>query len=125
MPTAELCFLTATELARLVRSKQLSARELMTAHLDQIARVNPTVNAIVTLAPEQALTQAAAADEALAHGKSVGPLHGLPVAHKDLVATKGMRTTYGSPLFKDFVPDQDDLIVERLKKGAKLEDFAI
>ncbi len=120
MPTAELCFLTATELAQMIRSKQLSARELMTAHLDQIARVNPTVNAIVTLAPEQALTQAAAADEALAHGKSVGPLHGLPVAHKDLVATKGMRTTYGSPLFKDFVPDQDDLIVERLKRGGAI-----
>jgi len=120
MPTAELCFLTATELAHLVRSKQLSARELMTAHLEQIARVNPIVNAIVTLAPEQALAQAAAADEALAHGKPVGPLHGLPVAHKDLVATKGMRTTYGSPLFKDFVPDQDDLIVERLKQGGAI-----
>lgn len=113
---SDLCFLPATELARLIRSRELSAREAMAAHLAQIERVNPKVNAIITLLPEEELmAQAAAADEALARREDVGPLHGLPIAHKDLAMTKGIRTTQGSPLFKDFVPDQDDLIIERLK----------
>jgi amidase len=107
----------ATELARRIQARELSAKEVLTAHLAQIERINPKVNAIVTLAPEQAMAQAEAADEALARGEAVGPLHGLPIAHKDLVATKGIRTTWGSPIYKDFVPDQDDLIVERLKKA--------
>lgn len=116
MPTSELCFLPATELARRIRARELSAHEVMAAHLAQIERVNPKVNAIITLLPpEQLLAQAAAADAALARGEAFGPLHGLPIAHKDLTLTQGIRTTYGSPLFKDFIPKQDDLIVERLK----------
>jgi amidase len=120
MPDHDICFLTATELARRLRVKDLSAREVMEAHLAQIARVNPKVNAIVTLLPEQAMEQAKRADEALAHGEAIGPLHGLPVAHKDLVQTKGIRTTYGSRIYKDFVPDQDALIVERLKQAGAI-----
>ena len=116
----DLCFKTATELAGLIRSKELSARQVMEAHLQQIERVNPAVNAIVTLLPERAMQAAAAADEALARGQDVGPLHGLPVAHKDLVETKGIRTTYGSPLFKDFVPEVDALIVERLHEAGAI-----
>ncbi|RIK41891.1 MAG: amidase [Chloroflexi bacterium] len=116
MPTSELCFLPATELARRIRARELSAHEVMAAHLAQIERVNPKVNAIITLLPpEQLLAQAAAADAALARGEAFGPLHGLPIAHKDLTLTQGIRTTYGSPLFKEFIPEQDDLIVERLK----------
>jgi amidase len=114
MLSTEICFTTASELAAYVRRKQLSARELVQAHLDQIERVNPKVNAIVTLVAEQALAQAKAADEAQARGAELGPLHGLPIAHKDLTATKGIRTTQGSPIFKDFVPDVDELIIERL-----------
>ena len=117
MRDAELCFATATELVRRIRARELSAAEVMEAHLAQIDRVNPKVNAIVTLLPDQATAAATACDEALARGDKLGPLHGLPIAHKDLVLTKGIRTTYGSPLFKDFVPDQDALIVERLKKA--------
>ena len=120
MPNSEICFMTATELSRRIRAKELSAREVMEAHLAQIERINPKVNAIVTLLPEQAMQQAAAADEAIARGADVGPLHGLPIAHKDLVETKGIRTTYGSPIFKDFVPDQDGLIVERLKSAGAI-----
>lgn len=120
MSTSQLCFLTATELARRIRAKELSAREVMEAHLSQIERVNPRVNAIVTLLPEQALDQARAADEILARGKGVGPLHGLPVAHKDLVPTRGIRTTFGSPIFRELVPDQDALIVERLKRAGAI-----
>ena len=121
MPKSEICFMTATEMVQKIRDKQLSCREVMAAHLNQIERVNPIVNAIVTRIPaEQALARADAADEALAQGKAIGPLHGLPIAHKDLVPTKDMRTTFGSPIYKDFVPDHDGLIVERLKKAGAI-----
>jgi amidase len=120
MAAAELCFLTATELARHMRAKELSCREVMEAHIAQIERVNPKVNAIVTFLPEQALQQARAADEALARGVEPGLLYGLPIAHKDLVLTKGIRTTLGSPIFKDFVPDQDEIIIERLHGAGAL-----
>ncbi len=115
MAQTELCFLTAVELSRLLRTREVSAREVMDAHLAQIDRVNPLVNAIVTYLPELGRKGAAEADERLARGEEVGPLHGLPIAHKDLITTKGIRTTWGSPIYKDFVPDQDALIVERLK----------
>jgi amidase len=120
MPNQEICYLTATELARLIRAKELSAIEVMEAHLAQIERVNLKVNAIVTFLPEQALEQARAADKALAQGEDVGSLHGLPVAHKDLILTKGIRTTFGSLVFKDFIPQEDSLIVERLKKAGAI-----
>jgi amidase len=118
--TAELCFLTAIELTQRIRTRDLSCVEVMEAHLRQIERVNPQVNAIVTLAPEQALAQARAADAALRRSDAVGPLHGLPVAHKDLVQTKGMRTTFGSPIYADFVPDVDDLIVTRIRNAGAI-----
>jgi amidase len=105
---------SAVELARLIRAKELSAREVTAAHLAQIERVNPSVNAIVTLVADQAMERARQADEELAHGRSVGPLHGLPIAHKDLQPTRGIRTTFGSPIYRDFVPAEDALIVERL-----------
>jgi amidase len=120
MPGSEICFLTATELARHLRAKELSAVEVMEAHLDRIEGTNPKMNAIVTLLPEKAMEEASAADEALARGEEVGPLHGLPVAHKDLVPTRGVRTTFGSLVFKDFVPDHDALIVERLREAGAI-----
>jgi amidase len=107
-------------MARRIRAKDLSAREVMIAHLDRIAQVNPRVNAIVTLVADRAMAQAADADEALARGDDVGPLHGLPIAHKDLQLTKGIRTTFGSPIFTRFVPDQDSLIVERLRAAGAI-----
>ena len=112
-----LCYLTATELALKIRSGEISAVETMEAHLAQIEKVNPQVNAIVTLVPELALEQARKADEKLAQGGKLGPLHGLPVAHKDLVPTKGIRTTFGSPIFQDFVPEEDALLVERIRNA--------
>jgi amidase len=116
----DICFLSATELENIIRTKELSAREVMEAHLVQIEHVNPKVNAIVTFLPEQAMEKARAADEALARNEAVGLLHGLPVAHKDLVLTKGIRTTYGSPAFKDFIPDEDEIIVERLRNAGAI-----
>jgi amidase len=102
-------------MARRIRRKQLSARELLDAHLKRIESVNAKVNAIVTLTADRARAQAAQADEDAAHGRFRGPLHGLPIAHKDLVNTKGIRTTYGSPIFRDQLPEADDLIVERIR----------
>ena len=115
MSENELCFLRSTELAAKLRRREVSAVEVTEAHLKQIERVNPKVNAIVTLVPEQALEAARKADEHLVKGEIPGMLHGLPVAHKDLVETKGIRTTYGSPIYKDHVPEFDCLIVERMK----------
>jgi len=92
----------------------------MAAHLAQIERLNPKLNALVTLVPELAMDEAKGADEVLAKRKEVGPLHGLPVGHKDLFPTKGIRTTFGSLVFKDFVPDHDALIVERFKKAGAI-----
>jgi len=121
MSNSDICFMTATEMVQRIRAKELSCREVMEAHLAQIERVNPIVNAIVTRIPsEQALALADAADETLVQSKEIGPLHGLPIAHKDLVPTKGMRTTFGSPIFKDFIPEDDGLIVERLKKAGAI-----
>ncbi len=120
MSGQEICFLTAAELARRIRARELSAREVMEAHLAQVDRLNPKVNAIVTLLPERAMGHAIAADQALARGKEVGPLHGLPVAHKDLVPTRGIRTTSGSIVFKDLVPEEDGLIVKRLREAGAI-----
>jgi len=121
MQASEICFMTATEMVQRIRDREISCREVMEAHLNQIERVNPRVNAIVSQIPaDQALKLADDADDALAQGHQVGPLHGLPIAHKDLVPTRGMRTTFGSPIYKDFVPDHDGLIVERLKKAGAI-----
>jgi amidase len=111
----KLCFAPATELARMLRDKDVSARELLEAHLDRIGRVNPAVNAIVTMDVEGAREQAVRADEALAGGHSLGVLHGLPAAHKDTHATGGMRTTSGSPTLADHVPPRDELVVARMR----------
>ncbi|MCW2536576.1 MAG: Amidase, Asp-tRNAAsn/Glu-tRNAGln amidotransferase subunit [Modestobacter sp.] len=118
--TDDLCTRPATELAALVRDREVSARELMDAHLDRIERLNPALNAIVTLDADGARAAADAADAALAAGEDVGPLHGLPVAHKDTHATGGMRTTWGSPLHADTVPAHDELVVARLKAAGAI-----
>lgn len=118
--TEEIVWKSAVEQSDLLRSGTVSARELVDAHLDQIDRVNPTLNAIVTLTAESALEDAGEADARMASGEPLGLLHGLPIAHKDLAATKGVRTTEGSPLLADFVPDHDGLVVERAKAAGAI-----
>ncbi|MEQ1881024.1 MAG: amidase [Burkholderiales bacterium] len=120
MQNHDLCFTPAYELVRRIKARDISAVEVMDAHLAQIERVNPSVNAIVTLVPEQARAAAAEIDARLARGADPGVLAGLPVAHKDMVVTKGIRTTFGSPVFRDFVPDTDALIVERLRQAGAI-----
>ncbi|MDH4190342.1 MAG: amidase [Betaproteobacteria bacterium] len=117
MDDGDLCYADAARLARLVRRREVSAVELLRAFIAQIERVNPKVNAIVTFLPEEALKEAKKLDRALARPRTTNPapLAGLPIAYKDMIATKGIRTTYGSPIYRDHVPAEDHLIVERLK----------
>jgi amidase len=118
---SELCFLSAVELSGMIRLREISVTEVMTAFVSQIRRTNPKVNAICTfIGEEEAIRLAREADHRLSEGAKVGPLFGLPMAIKDLVPTAGMRTTFGSPIYKDFIPAQDALIVERLKNAGAI-----
>ncbi len=116
----DLCFTPATELVSLIRRRKVSPLEVMKAVLARIERVNPPLNAYCTVAAEQAIDTAKRATAALKRRARVGPLHGVPVSIKDLTLTKGIRTTEGSKIFADRVPDQDALIVERLKAAGAI-----
>lgn len=120
MTNETLCDLTALEMRSLLDSGKVSSRELLAAHLRRIEEVNPELNAIVTLTPEIAHQRALAADDAQAKGESLGLLHGLPIAHKDITDTAGVLTTMGSPIYKDRVPEKDDLIVERIRNAGAI-----
>ena len=118
--TAELTKLSAVELARRIRTGEITPLDVLDAHLAKIAELNPQLNAIVTLDMEGARAQAIAAGEAVTRGDKLGTLHGLPVVIKDVTLTKGMRTTYASPLYKDFIPDVDAVPVARLRKAGAI-----
>ncbi|MBW2178350.1 MAG: amidase [Deltaproteobacteria bacterium] len=121
MSENEICYMNAVDLVAMIKNRTVSAVDVMQAFLARIEAVNPKVNAICALRPASELLKAAQhADEAMAGGKSVGPLHGLPLAVKDLALTKGIKTTFGSRIYKDFVPDQDEIFVERLKDAGAL-----
>ena len=113
----DLCFLPAKRLARLIHAHKVSATEVMRAFVAQVERTNPKVNAIVTFLPEQALKEAKALDR---RKGPKPPLAGLPIAYKDLLDTKGIRTTRGSLVYKDNVPKADALLVERLKAAGAI-----
>ncbi|MBG6084838.1 amidase [Zhihengliuella flava] len=106
---------SATELTALLAAGEVSSRELTQAQLDRIAAVNPSLNAIVTVDEEGAMERAHAADQALTRGGPTGPLHGLPMTHKDTHLVAGMRSTNGSPALADHMPGRDDVIVARLR----------
>jgi len=120
MADTSICDRTAVELAGLVRKGEISARELLAAHLERIEAVNLRLNAIVTLVPERAEVWAGEADERQARGEPLGPLHGLPIAHKDLLMTEGIRSTRGSPLLANHIPKHDDLIITRLRAAGAI-----
>ena len=117
MNDIELCYAGAKKLARMIRTRKVSATEVMRAFIARIEQVNPKVNAIVTFLPEQALKKAKAFDRARPHD---GPIAGLPIAHKDIVPTRGVRTTFGSPIYRDHVPTEDHVIVERLRDAGAI-----
>jgi amidase len=118
---SDIVMMDAVTLADAIRSRQVSCVEVMTAYLDHIERLNPKVNAIVALQDRAALlAQSAERDAQLARGEVMGPLHGFPHAVKDLAPVKGIKTTLGSPILKDFVPSADSIMVERLRKAGAI-----
>jgi amidase len=117
----EIVMLDALALSQAIRSKHLSCVEVMIAYLDHIERLNPGVNAIVSLRDRnQLVAEARGRDTQLASGEYMGWMHGFPQAIKDLEATGGIRTTLGSPLFKDFIPTHDSILVERIKRAGAI-----
>jgi len=117
MSDTELCYTGAKKLARMIRMRKVSATEVMRAFIARIQQVNPAVNAIVTFLPEEALRKAKAFDR---KGEHAGPLAGLPIAHKDIVPTRGVRTTFGSPIYTNHVPTTDHAVVERIRDAGAI-----
>jgi len=120
-PAGDICRQSATDLAAGIRRRDFSVREVAAAFLERIEAVNPLVNAIVSLRdPADVLAEAEAADARLVRGEPTGSLFGLPIAIKDLALTTGLKTTFGSPIFADFVPDEDDIFVERMRRAGAI-----
>ena len=107
MADLDLCFTSATELARRITAKETSSQEIVANSLARIGEVNDTLNCFCFTFPEEAVEKAKAADAAVARGDAVGPLHGVPIAIKDFTPTKGKTTTMGSKVYADNVPDED------------------
>src|ERR1700757_3002025 len=110
----------AITIAGLLRRREVSARDVVSAHIARIEAFDPDINAVVTRTFEAAMDRAADAARAAAGGSVLGLLHGLPVAHKDLAETAGVRTTYGSPLFATNVPQRDALVVQRMARAGAI-----
>jgi amidase len=123
-PVNDIVFKSARKLASLLRTRKISAVEVMKAHIAQVERLNAKVNAIVTFLPEEALEEARRLDAKRARARTAGAgvarLAGLPIAYKDMIATKGIRTTYGSPIYASHVPSEDHVLVERLKAAGAI-----
>ncbi len=117
MNASSLAFATIEELAPLLAKKKISPVELATNYLSRIERLNPQLNAFLTVTAEQALAEARLAERELLRGQRRGPLHGIPIALKDNIWTRGIRTTAGSAILGNFVPSEDATVVRRLKKA--------
>ena len=118
--TSDLIYSSATSIAQSIRDKEVSAVEVVQAHLDRIAEVNDKLNAVVCLCADRALEEAAEADAALARGDHTGPLHGVPMTLKDSLDTEGVVTTGGTTGRRDFVPDQDATVTARLRAAGAI-----
>src|SRR4026208_2395363 len=126
MTADDLCWMPAAEVASAVKRRKLSPVEVMKAVLARIERVNPRLNAFVTLTADQALKDARAAERAwVKRGAKLGPPHGVPFSTKDLVITKGVRTTFGTRLFADNVPAEDAPMVERVRAAGAIHPRTI
>ena len=117
MDKSQIPFLSATELAGLIKSQEVSPVEAAQAYLDRIAEVDDKLNSYITVCGEEALAEAKQAEQDIAAGRYLGPMHGIPVAVKDQFNTRGIRTTNGSTIHKDFVPDEDATVIANLKKS--------
>ena len=117
MSDKEVCWMSALELTEAISRGELSSVDVFDAVSEQVRRCNPEINAIVTLTEESARESAKKAEKMVKKGEKLGPLHGVPITIKDLVFTKGVRTTFGSKMYENFIPDEDAVLVERLKKA--------
>ena len=117
---ADLCYTPAIKLREMIQARQISPVEVVTAFLERIDKINPAINAYCTLVPEMALEAARKAESAVMKGGDTGPLTGIPVSIKDVTPVAGVRTTFGSKLYENFVPAEDDLVVERLKRAGAI-----
>lgn len=120
MDAQELCFTPATELASMIRSRAISPLEVTRAVLDRMDAINPRIQAYITVVPELAMEAARECEKALVKKQALGPLHGIPLSIKDLVPTQGIRTTWGSRHYKNFIPEEDALVVKRLRKAGAI-----
>jgi len=119
MMTSDICLMTGSEQARLIRERKISSKEVVQAMLNKIEEINPKVNAYCTLS-KSAIDDAERADHMLSKGTLLGPLHGVPVSIKDLIESKGLKTTFGSSIYSDYVSKEDDVVVERLRQAGAI-----
>src|SRR5262249_12890262 len=117
MKGSDLAVATIEEIGPLFAKKKLSRGECLAGYTDRLQTLNRRFNAFITVTAEQALAEAHIAERELARGKRRGPLHGVPIALKDNVFTRGIRTTMASAIARDFVPEQDATIVRKLRKA--------
>ena len=120
MEPLEICYLSAAQLSGLIRRKEISPVEVVTAHLDRIQATDGVLNSFITLLPEQALAAARRAESQIQSGQYKGPLHGIPVGLKDLFHTAGVKTTSGSRIFDNFIPDQDCTVASRFQQAGAI-----
>ena len=120
MEKSEIPFLSLTQLSAQIRSREVSPVEVVEAYLERIDRLNDRLHAFITVCREEALAAARQAEHALARGELLGAMHGIPVAGKDQLYSAGIRTTFGSPIFNDFVPDEDATVIARLKAAGAI-----
>ena len=118
--SADLAWTPGWELRDMIASKALSPVELTRYFLDRIARIDPIINSYITVDPEGAMAQARIAEDRVMKGKPLGPLHGLPISIKDLTETKGLRSTHGSEIYRNFIPSRDEVSVERLREAGAI-----
>jgi aspartyl-tRNA(Asn)/glutamyl-tRNA(Gln) amidotransferase subunit A len=120
MDNLEICRMTVMQLRKAIKARKLSPVEVVDAVLERIDRINPKINAYCTIVPESARAEARKAEQKVMKGEPLSPLHGIPVSIKDLAFTKGIRTTGGSKIYENFVPDRDAVFVERLKAAGAI-----
>lgn len=120
MEDESLCYMPATEMVKMIKRKKVSPVEIIESILTRIQRLNPKINAYCSLVAEKAKKDAKHAEEVLFRREKLGPLHGVPISIKDLIFTKGIRTTFGSKMYENFIPDQDEVVVKRLKAAGAI-----
>jgi aspartyl-tRNA(Asn)/glutamyl-tRNA(Gln) amidotransferase subunit A len=120
MTAKELCFLSLAQLAEQVKKRAISPVEVTQAYLERIEAIDPKLNSYITVTAEQALQEAKVAEAQIRGNTYLGPLHGIPLAHKDIIATKGIKTTCASKVLKDNVPDVDATVIERLRAAGSV-----